>query len=393
MTIKSEILNCKLLIVEDDYLGRVILKEIFRKQGFTSIEEAENGKEGLEKTLNHVPDLIILDVIMPEMDGIECCKQIRASDNPDIADIPIIFQTALDRLSDKARLFDSGATDYITKPVDPHEITSRVVVHLERAIMTKRLREFNTRVARELEVARMAQQMLIPNQQITRETEKQYGLQICGHYQTSSELGGDFWGFKHISPEELAVYIVDFAGHGVNAALNVFRLHALMQSATENTSAPSEYLGYLNIILSKILPKGQFATMFYGIINRKDRTITYASAASQTAILFNRKNNSSLCLESTGTLLGAFKEASYKTQKTTFNSGDCLLLYSDALLETANSSGKMQTIEELIEKFQYGLRIEQKSCKNSFAKLITDFNSEYGKNLNDDLTLTAYYCD
>lgn len=393
VTIKKDILNCKILIIEDDLLGRMILKEIFTKQGFSNIEEAENGKEGLEKTRTLQPDLIILDVVMPTMDGIECCKKIRADPNPKISNIPILFQTALDGLNHKTKLFEMGATDYLTKPIDPHEITARTVIHLEREAMNKKLREFNARMEQELEIARMTQSVLIPDNIAIQEMEQAYDLQICGHYQTSSELGGDFWGFKSISNKELAVYMVDFSGHGVNAALNVFRLHALMQSAMDTAHTPSAYLAHLNAILSKLLPIGQFATMFYGIINRKNNKLLYASAASQTAILFNKQMGTSFCLESTGTLLGAFKESSYQMHEIQFNAGDCLLLYSDALLETPNASGKMQTIEELMEKFQDNLKIEQKNCKHSFAKLTSDFNNEYGKNLNDDLTLAAYFCN
>lgn len=391
MNIKSEILNCKILIVEDDYLGRAVLREIFKKQGFINIEEAENGKEGLEKTFSQIPDLIILDVVMPEMDGIECCKQIRASDNPEIADIPIIFQTALDRIADKNNIFDTGATDYVTKPIDPHEITSRVVIHLERTIITKRLREFNTRVARELEVARMAQQMLIPNQQIIRDTEKEYRLQICGHYQSCSELGGDFWGLRSISSEELAIYMVDFSGHGVNAALNVFRLHAIMQSTIDNASSPSKYVTNINSILNKILPRGQFATMFYGIINLKRGTLCYTAAASPSAVLLRAQGTSYQILESTGTLLGALQESTYHTNEVKLDSGDCLLLYSDALTETTDTHGKIQPIENWMPSFQKFLKIEKNGCKKSFANLLSDFEQKCGKNLHDDLTLAAFF--
>lgn len=388
---KDNLRHCGILIVEDDYLGRMVLREIFKKQGFTRIEEAENGKEALEKIHLFRPDLVILDVIMPQMDGVECCKRIRQSTDPQIANVPILFQTALDGIAEKVRLFEAGATDYLSKPIDPHEITARAIVHLEREVLTQRLREFNSRIALELDTARHAQQVLIPDDKASQEIAQDYRLRICGHYQPCSELGGDFWGFKSLSSEELAVYMVDFSGHGVNAALNVFRLHALMQAAMDTARVPGAYLSHLNAILAPMLPTGQFATMFYGIINNKRNTLSYASAAAPPPMLFSGQAAAPLLLGSTGTLLGAFRDASYEMAEVPFMPGDCLLLYSDALTETPDAHGAMAPIENWVDFLQPRLKAERDSCLESFAALLTDFQQRYAPHLTDDLTLSAYF--
>ncbi len=389
--IKKDILDSRILIIEDDYLGRSMIKGILRKSGFINIEEAENGKEGLVKVRNFRPDLIILDVIMPEMDGVECCKRIRGDADIRIANIPIIFQTSLSGVADKARFFEAGATGYICKPVEPNELAARAVVHLEREVMNRHLRDFKIRMSHELNTARHTQQILIPDDNEIHEMEKYYKMQICGYYQSSSELGGDFWGFKSLSHDELAIYMVDFSGHGVNAALNVFRLHALMQAATSIAHTPSAYLTHLNAILTPLLPTGQFATMFYGVINQKKKTLSYASAAAPSPILFRQKGKAQQALESTGTVLGALKESSYNMVETEFDSTDCLMLYSDALIETPNEHGDMQPIENWVQSFQSRLKTDGDGCRESFASLLANFRQHCGSQMIDDLSLNIYY--
>lgn len=390
-TIKNGILNCGILIVEDDYLGRVVLREVFKRQGFTRIEEAENGKDALEKIHGFKPDLVILDVIMPEMDGVECCKHIRADADPQIANVPILFQTSLDGMADKARLFEAGATDYLTKPIDPHEITSRAVVHMEREIMIRSLRAFNMRVNQELETARATQRVLMPDDKAIREMEKDYALSIQGHYQPSSELGGDFWGFKSLSSEELAIYMVDFSGHGVNAALNTFRLHALMQAAMDTAHTPGAYLSHLNAILAPLLPTGQFCTMFYGVINSKKNSFSYASAAAPQPLLFRAGDTQHRMLENTGGLLGVLKETSYQTLEIPFAPGDCLLLYSDALTETEDENGRMLAAEDAAKIFQSRLKQDSASSAEAMESLLAHFRTHHSPRLTDDLTLSAYF--
>ncbi|MEQ1789404.1 MAG: fused response regulator/phosphatase, partial [Rickettsiales bacterium] len=386
-----DIYNSKILIVEDNYLGRVVLKEIFKKQGFIHIEEAEDGEEGLRKVNSFRPDLVILDVVMLGMDGVECCKRIRSNPDQKIANVPILFQTALDGTANKTRFFEAGGTDYLTKPVDSNEITARAVVHLERELVVRRLMDFKERVASELDTARATQQVLIPNKKDIEKMEKDYGLQICSHYQPCSEVGGDFWGFKSLSSDELAVYTVDFSGHGVNAALNAFRLHALMQATMDTAHIPGAYLTHLNAILSPLLPTGQFATMFYGIINNKKNTFAYASAASPPPVIFKDQGADFQLLDIGGTLLGAINGTTYNTTEVEFNVNDCLLLYSDALIETADEQDVMPSIEEWVEYIQSSLKAESKGGIKTFEELLAEFSKHYSPRLGDDLTLNTYF--
>lgn len=389
MAIKEDVLNAKILIVEDDFLGRVVIKEIFKKQGFINVEEAENGKEALEKIPVFIPDIIILDVLMPKMDGVECCKQIRANPDPKISSTPIIFQTALDGLADKARFFEAGATDYLTKPIDPHEITARTLVHLEKEVMTRHLRDYKTRVSRELETARATQNVIIPSQNKITEIEELYNLNIHGYYQPCFELGGDFWGFKELSENELIVYTADFSGKGVNAALNTFRLHTIIQASVGINKTAGEYLFYFNSILSSLLPVGQFATMFLGIINTKNNTLSYSSAAAPEGVVFSENGKTHKMLKADGgTMLGAIKGSEYETSEIEFNKGDCLLLYSDALIETENEDKKMLSIEECIEIFQD--KLKKRDSKTAFTSLLEYFKNHSKSQLSDDLTLSCY---
>jgi putative two-component system response regulator len=111
------------LIVDDERMGRETLESILDGQGYT-LETAENGLEAIEKARRMLPDVILLDVMMPGMTGFEVCSKIRSDDLT--AEIPIIFLTALDDRSVKMQGLQSGADDYITKPYDRHELRARL---------------------------------------------------------------------------------------------------------------------------------------------------------------------------------------------------------------------------------------------------------------------------
>lgn len=385
------VLDSCILIIEDDVVSRDVLKEILRCQGFSNIETADNGRSGLESIKLLRPDLVILDVMMPEMDGEECCKRIRNHPDPQIANVPILFQTALDGTANKARLFAAGATDYLSKPADPHEVAVRAMAHLEREAIARKLRDSHARMQQELDTARSTQEVLIPNAADIAQAERDYALQICDHFLPCTELGGDLWGFKSLSSHQLAIYMVDFSGHGVNAALNIFRLHALMHAARDTAHIPGAYLSHLNAILSPLLPTGQFATMFYGIIDTRNHTLAYASAGALPALFFKRAATTYHLLDNTGPLLGIDAASTFESRNLAFAQGDGILLFSDALIETQDHTSDLPDYHRWAQPFQQIIQTPQRNSRDAFDDLLNQFSTHYLPHQVDDLTLTSYF--
>ena len=119
----------KVLIADDDHNLRQLLVEALPKHKF-EVYEASDGPETLETVHNLRPDIVLLDVMMPGIDGLEICKRMR--DNPGTRNIPVIMLTARAQLKDKLKGIESGADDYITKPFDPLELQARIEMHLRR---------------------------------------------------------------------------------------------------------------------------------------------------------------------------------------------------------------------------------------------------------------------
>ena len=120
----------KVLVVDDDALVRGLVTESLESRGLKVIT-APNGQDGLNLAKKHRPDLVLLDVRMPEMDGLELCRQLRRGFLT--STIPIIMLTSLDQTADKVEGMEVGADDYVTKPFDARELVARVTTHLQRS--------------------------------------------------------------------------------------------------------------------------------------------------------------------------------------------------------------------------------------------------------------------
>ena len=141
-----------------------------------------------------------------------------------------------------------------------------------------------------------------------------------------------------ISDTQLGIYICDFSGHGVAAALNTFRLHALISQHNKENLNPARFLKILNTQLNDLLPRGQFATLFMGVWDKVKMTLTYSGAGAPNPLLIAKGKESLLHTE--GIPLGISKRPVYKNYKVKMRPEDSLLLYSDALTETPNPEGK-----------------------------------------------------
>lgn len=320
----------RVLIVDDNEFNRKSLGLVIRRAGITQIDYAENGEEGLRKVAAFRPDLVLLDVNMPVMDGLTMCRALRQSHTHE--ELPILFQTALDGDEEQVRCFEAGGSDFISKPIKPGECVARVRHQLEKRKLFTDLATFRERVEGELRHARAMQLSLLPEPKQIKGIADRYGLALDAHFETSSELGGDFWNVYPLDDRRVAFLIVDFAGHGITAAINTFRMHTLIDRFPMGEMTPSEWLRQLNGALKDVLPVGQFATAFFAILDLHTDTLTCAAAGAPNPVL--GVGGDIRLIDSAGLVLGASRRAAYQDRSHRLPPGGFLFLYSDALIES-----------------------------------------------------------
>lgn len=323
--------SAPILVVDDNPVNRHLLVALLQRGGFSTVSTADDGIEALQRMESVQPDLILLDLMMPRMDGFEFCRRLRAE--PRWRDVPVLVQSSLNRAEDRAQAFEAGATDYVTKPVNGQELIARVRVHLRNRALLRDLLAFRRRTERELTLARTMQKRLMPSAGRIAEAEATRGVRVAARFVPSSELGGDFWDLRPAADGRLLVYMVDFSGHGVGAALNTFRLHAIVQRMDLASLEPPAFLEALNRRLCSLLPSGQFATMLAGIIDPETDLFTYASAGSTRPMAWGPGDTAPHLGESAGLPLGLLAGATYECRSLPFPPGGRIFLYSDAAIE------------------------------------------------------------
>ena len=341
---------CRVLIMEDSLSNQAVLTRLLNVVGITQIQIASDGIEGLHKVLSFKPDLIILDMTMPRMNGQEVLYHLKSA--PETRYIPVLVQTASDTREMREKAFSSGATDFITKPINPLEFFARVKVHLENRILIYNLRHQLDQIETEMQSARRMQIDMLPHNEHIEEVSKQFGIHLAQYYEPSSVLGGDYWQMFPIRGEMLGFYLCDFSGHGVAAALNTFRLHGIIaQMDKKKITTPNHFIQTLNNRLFDLLPRGQFATFFFGIYDPKTKVLTYSGAGSPEPFLYSKKKIS--LLNTTGLPLGILKNTTYESHTVQLNKGDILFLYSDAITESPSEEKERlgtKGLQKIVEK-------------------------------------------
>lgn len=366
----------RVLVVEDNLRSRKLIGTFLDAVGITRVEYAGDGIEGLSKVSSFGPDLILLDLMMPKMDGIEFLQHLRA--DPIHRALPVLVQSALDSSDQRSRAYEAGATDMLSKPINGAELLARVRVHLENRMMARRLEDYETR----FDKARQMQEALLPPPSVLQDLERTFNLKIDAYFETSAKLGGDFWGVKAHDNGKVSVFTVDFAGHGVSAAVNTFRLHTLMDDISPPDEDPAAYLAVLNAHLHRLLPPEQFATMFYGVIDPARNRMEYATAATPAPLLCRSMSNAPYPLDTKGLPLGMVPSATYINYHTDFPPGASLFLYSDALNETTGTDGRALEEEGVLTLLNESLTHEGPPL----AHLIDAFFKRVSRPLPDDLT-------
>jgi len=333
-TAQKEFAESLALVVDDSPLNRDLVTILLQSLGVGRIDIAADGIEALEKVAAQPPDIILLDIMMPRMDGLEFLRRFRAQE--DYADIPVLVTTALNESEDRARAFDSGASDFIAKPIDRRELMARVSVHLRNSQMVQSLKTYRDRLGQDLDIAAKMQSALLPTPDQIDQIGHRFGLTLSSISSPISEISGDLWGWAPLDQHSFAIWLADFSGHGIAAAINTFRLHLILSKAA--FMDPAAMLAHLNLSLVEVLPRGQFATMLYAVCDTLADTLTFSSAGATAPVLCTPGGRAGLHPASS-LPLGVRPDTRYGNVELPFPKGSRLMLYSDGLSEATDAAG------------------------------------------------------
>ena len=340
----------RVLVVDDIEGNRDILARRLRRQKY-DVVTAVNGVEALEVLSESSVDLVLLDIMMPEMDGFTVLE--RMKQNQEWRHVPVIMISALTEMDDVVRCIELGADDYLSKPFNPVVLRARVATCIEKKRLRDQereslaaLKESQQRLAGELAEAADYVRSLLP--------ESMDGLiSTEWQFRPSTSLGGDLFGYHWLDDDRLAIYLVDVSGHGVGAALlSVSVVNVIRSSSLPGIdfADPGAVLTALNERYPMEEHNNMYLTAWYGVFHRKTGELRYASGGHPPAVLVaaDGEEPNVRLLRTAGLIVGGMPDASYEVDSTTIDSPSRLFIFSDGVYEITKDDGSEMEFDEFV---------------------------------------------
>jgi len=388
-----------ILVVDDNAVNRRLLRALLTKAGYRVLE-AESGETALALAVPQPPDLVLLDVMMPGMDGYAVCGELKHDTRT--ATVPVIFLSALTDPGDKVKGLAAGAVDYVSKPFDQAEVLARVRNHLSIQRLTRDLIAANSTLLEkqrvldaDLRAAAAIQRCLIP-----KGAPPSAAVRTAWHFEPCDRVGGDVFGCYLLNATHLALYVVDVSGHGVPAAMVAVSVSQSLspqgaltvrrQAAyAADIAAPAEVLAGLD----REYPIERFERHFtacYLVLDCRTGLVR-ASRAGHPCPALLRVDGALQWLEAGGTLIGLGAPVPFDEETVQLQPGDRLFLHTDGITEFANSAGELYGAERFAEQVRCG----RGDTLAAACARITDDVARFadGRPPQDDVTLLAVeYC-
>jgi sigma-B regulation protein RsbU (phosphoserine phosphatase) len=342
--------RANILIVDDTPANLRLLSQMLAEQGY-HVRPVPDGLLALAAVRAEPPDLILLDIRMPEMDGYQVCEQLKA--DAQTRDIPIIFISALDAAQDKVRAFHAGGVDYVTKPFQTAEVLARVETHLALRELQKQLLDANERMAQELSLAGEIQTSFLP-----RELPRLPGWQLVATLQPARQASGDFYDVVSLPDARLGIVMADVTDKGAAAALYMALSCTLIRTyAGQYPAQPELVLGAVNRRILTDTSANQFVTVFYGILDPATGRLVYSNAGHCPPLHFRAANEGEPQeLGTTGMALGILEDRAWRRETAQIDPGDLLVLYTDGITEAHSEQAMLFGEGRLLESVRASLR-------------------------------------
>jgi sigma-B regulation protein RsbU (phosphoserine phosphatase) len=372
----------KTLLLVDDTPENIQVAQSILKDEY-KIRIATSGAKALELTkANPPPDLILLDVMMPEMDGYEVCAQLKAV--PETREIPVLFLTGKTDVEDETRGFEVGAVDYIHKPFSPAIVKARVRTHLMLREAREQLARQLLAINNELEVARQIQLSILP-----QEIPQIDGLSVAARYVPMSSVAGDFYDFIVLDKKHVGILIADVSGHGLPAALIASMLQVALSGQTANAADPARVLTGLNRVLCGKFQQ-HFVTAAYVYVDMEKRVISCSGAGHPPILVCHKTGGGVTEVEENGLVLGQFPDANYANAQVNVEPGETILLYTDGVSEAKSPAEHMFGVERIKQFLQDHRNLATAQFVDGLLDELWRWTDRHvGQPQDDDITLVS----
>lgn len=326
-----------ILVVDDVNTNLILLKAILRKEGFMVLT-ASSGREARTLAASRPVNLVLLDICMPDEDGLETCVQLKRE--PATESIPVIFISDLSDVNNKLRGFEAGAVDYITKPFEKAEVLARVRLHLRLSEGRRALIAEHSARLRELSQAQQA---------ILARPEDFPEANFAVFYRPAGAAGGDFYDVIRLSEGIFGYLAADVSGHDLGTSLTTPAIKAVVNRFAGPLYTPVETVRALNDIIRPVLPEGHYMTLIFAHLNRWRGRLTLVNAGHPPAI-FVPAAGAPRALEGEGDVVGIFDHVHFEPVELNVTRGDRLFLYTDGVLNAVGGGGRQNKIDELARR-------------------------------------------
>jgi len=331
-----------ILLVDDNPTNLQVLFQTLEGVG-CKLLIAKNGNGALAIAGKALPDLILLDIMMPDIDGYEVCRRLKT--DPATADIPVIFLSALGETEDKVKGLHLGAVDYITKPFQPDEVIARVDTHLTIHRLKREVESQKDQLEHELEVVSEVQRKLLP-----KKLPEIDGFKLASHYETSRYAGGDYYDIIEIPDNRWGFLIADAEGHSAPAAVLMAMTCALFRAYPNSPDDPAAVLHYLNEHLCKVADPS-FMTALYAVYDSGQQTMRIARAGQPLPMIYQSATQNAFELKCPGVYPLGIEPYGIEIPVTEvkLTAGDRFLVYTDGLSERFNDAGETYGEKRLLK--------------------------------------------
>ena len=345
---EMEILSRTILLVDDSPVNLGVVVEGLEAHGF-EVSVALDGEEALQRVEIVKPDVILLDVMMPGIDGFEVCRRLKSQAHT--RDIPVIFMTSLSGAEDKVKGFKYGAVDYVTKPLQIEEVRARVNTHLTLHELKRRLAE---KVAvHEHNLDRLDQEQRIAvgymNKLIALDTLKDPAVQF--HLQPAENFSGDLIAVARTPDGRLHLMLADSTGHGLSAALAAMPVIHPFYSMTGKGFGISAIAREINNKVRQALPVSHFVAVILASIDADMQMIEVWSGGCPPPLMLNGEGKLAYQFDARHLAMGILPPEQFDDSVEYFSYDDdehSLMMFSDGVIELENAAGEAFGFQRLL---------------------------------------------